>query len=323
MAPLERVARAALLAGLVLLAACSGGGKGGDPVGGGPHGPIAPCGAPAPGLLAYASRATGAFDIRVARLDGTCDVAITADDASDVAPSFSLAAGAVVFATQRDGKLRAVVYELRDGTERVLDTGDVSVANPAVSPDGRTLMFEGRVALGSSALYVIPLAGGTATRLVDPAGANDAAPAWSPDGATIYFASDRTGVFEIWKVGANGAGAAQVSTDTTAAVRCAADVACEVVGRPAVSPDGLSIAFARATATGTRVVIRTLATGAERVLADADDSSPAFDPAGGRIAVTSYEPGNPDVLVRNVADGSVAHQVTTDAATDGAPAYAR
>jgi Tol biopolymer transport system component len=96
-----------------------------------------------------------------------------------------------------------------------------------------------------------------------------------------------------------------------------------VLGKAAVSPDGLEIAFARTATPISRVVVRTLATGSERILAPQDDSEPSFDPRGGAVAVTSYEPGEPEVLRRSLTDGSVLRRLTESPFTDGAASYAR
>jgi Tol biopolymer transport system component len=308
---------------LLVAAACGGGARP-------PDDPLPPfvelgCGEPASAFVAYVSRATGSADIRVAapdHLPRPCDVELTADAATDLAPSLSAAAHAVVFATVRDGGQRLVVHDLLTHAERVLDTGDLAAANPAFSPDGASIAFEGHVAGGNAQLHLVPLAGG-APRPVLEGASTDAGPAWSPDGARLFFTSNRSGRFQIWRVNADGTGAEQVSTDATAAVRCGAG-ACGVLGKPAVAPDGASIAFTRATAAqGSRVVIRDLATGAERVLADADDSEPTFDPTGGRIAVTSFAYGNPDVVIRDVADGAVLRRLTQAPEPEGAAAWAR
>jgi Tol biopolymer transport system component len=100
-----------------------------------------------------------------------------------------------------------------------------------------------------------------------------------------------------------------------------------ILGKAAVSPDGLEIAFARTASPFSRLVVRTLAaglaTGAERILAPQDDSEPSFDPNGGTLAVTSYELGEPEVLLRSVVDGSVLRRLTESPFTDSAASYAR
>ena len=64
--------------------------------------------------------------------------------------------------------------------------------NIDVHPDGGSLIFD---LLGD--LYVIPMAGGEATRLTSGA-AHDFQPRFSPDGSQVLFTSDRGGIFSVW-----------------------------------------------------------------------------------------------------------------------------
>ena len=69
---------------------------------------------------------------------------------------------------------------------------------PAISPDGRTLVFTYK-----GDLYTVPSAGGTAVPLTSHA-ANDVMPVWSRDGRRIAFASDRNGNYDVYVVGVGG-----------------------------------------------------------------------------------------------------------------------
>lgn len=73
---------------------------------------------------------------------------------------------------------------------------------PALSPDGRTIVFTYK-----GDLYRVPATGGPATVLTTHA-AQDYMPVWSRDGKQIAFASDRYGNFDIFVMSAEG-GAAQ------------------------------------------------------------------------------------------------------------------
>lgn len=67
-----------------------------------------------------------------------------------------------------------------------------------VSPDGSTLVFD---LLGD--LYTLPIAGGTATRIVGGTSI-DGQPRFSPDGQSLVFTSDRNGADGTWIANADG-----------------------------------------------------------------------------------------------------------------------
>lgn len=69
---------------------------------------------------------------------------------------------------------------------------------PAISPDGRTIVFVYR-----GDLYRVPAAGGEATS-VTAHPAHDVMPVWSHDGKALAFASDRHGNFDLYVMPAAG-----------------------------------------------------------------------------------------------------------------------
>ncbi|HRQ75494.1 MAG TPA: S41 family peptidase [Phycisphaerales bacterium] len=69
---------------------------------------------------------------------------------------------------------------------------------PAISPDGKTIVF-----VHGGDLYSVPVGGGRAVPLtLHPA--HEARPVWSPDGSMIAFASDRFGNFDVFVMPATG-----------------------------------------------------------------------------------------------------------------------
>ncbi len=80
--------------------------------------------------------------------------------------------------------------------------------DPALSPDGKTLVFSWR-----NDLWSVPSTGGEATRLTSHPG-RDTSPAFSPDGTQLAFTSDRSGSPQVHVMAAKGGPARQVTFHT-------------------------------------------------------------------------------------------------------------
>jgi Tol biopolymer transport system component len=109
------------------------------------------------------------------------------------------------------GPSKAVSFTTDEGTWLSLD----------VHPDGQRIVFS---LLGD--LYLLPIGGGEAKRLTSGP-AYDVQPRFSPDGRWIAFASDRSGIENLWICDLEGKNARAISTEK--------DV---TVSAPAWSPDG-------------------------------------------------------------------------------------
>lgn len=72
------------------------------------------------------------------------------------------------------------------------------INTPAISPDGKTIVFSYR-----GDLYKVPASGGNAIPLTLHKG-HDMSPVWSKDGKNIAFISDRYGNFDIYLIAAQG-----------------------------------------------------------------------------------------------------------------------
>jgi serine/threonine protein kinase/Tol biopolymer transport system component len=87
--------------------------------------------------------------------------------------------------------------------EKSLTSGTLSNIDPAISPDGRWVVF----ASGSNAksnIYKMSIDGGQSIQLTFIDAAFSASPAWSPDGRQIAFICDQGGTPKVWVVSADG-----------------------------------------------------------------------------------------------------------------------
>ena len=97
-----------------------------------------------------------------------------------------------------------------------------------------------------------------------------------------------------------------------------------VLGRPAVSPDGASLAFARIVdpaAQTTELALFELATSTLRTLSPRDDAEPAFSPDGRYLAYTTLQYGDPEIVLHDLTGVEPLQRLTVNVAVDGMPAF--
>ncbi|MDH3492772.1 MAG: protein kinase [Acidobacteriota bacterium] len=144
--------------------------------------------------------------------------------------------GAVGFAMILLAGLFSISAWLGDGSpsfdsirvSRLTDNGNARSAT--ISPDGKFLAFAS-VRESGTRLLVRQVATGTEVEVVPETKAMYAQPVFSPDGDFIYYVAIRNGVGTLSRVSALGGETKQILTD--------------VDSRPAISPDGRSLAFFR------------------------------------------------------------------------------
>jgi len=90
------------------------------------------------------------------------------------------------------------VADVRTGETRRISAVDATL--PSWSPTGRRIAFFHRFSQQPGGhVWTVPAEGGEFTPLTHGA-ARDWSPAWSPDGRYVYFASDRGGSMNLWRV---------------------------------------------------------------------------------------------------------------------------
>jgi imidazolonepropionase-like amidohydrolase len=169
---------------------------------------------------------------------------------------------------------------------------------PRLSPDGRHIAFMTIHGSGNSHIWLADLATGALEQRTFE-GTRNFMPAWSSAGRRIYFASDRGGDPDIWRMPRDGSGSAEIIYQATGP---------QVPG--SISPDGAWLAFegnVPGESQSRDIGLVPLTGGGEaRVLTDtprAGEWAPSFSPDGRFIAFHAWEGGMAQVYVQEVATG--------------------
>ncbi|AKT36614.1 uncharacterized protein CMC5_007340 [Chondromyces crocatus] len=108
---------------------------------------------------------------------------------------------------------------------------------PRFSPDGKSLAYSVWTAGGYRDIRLVDVMSGEVHQVTRDR-AVDMTPVWAPDGRTLYFASDRTGISNIYAYDVSTAELQQVTNVRTGAFQ------------PAVSPDGKTLVYVGYTSAG-------------------------------------------------------------------------
>ncbi|MBI1761521.1 MAG: serine/threonine-protein kinase [Acidobacteria bacterium] len=121
-------------------------------------------------------------------------------------PAWSPAGNEIVYATgyftdvpnNRSAPPSALhVLNVQTGTTRQLIEGDA--VQPNWSPHGQRIAYWGIHRGGQRDIWTVPAAGGVPVQVTNDGSVNWN-PVWSPDGRYLYFASDRGGSMNLWRV---------------------------------------------------------------------------------------------------------------------------
>jgi Tol biopolymer transport system component/DNA-binding winged helix-turn-helix (wHTH) protein len=192
--------------------------------------------------------------------------------------------------------------------------GSLGDSNPAVSPNGRLIVFSRMNRSNAGGLFLLELTDdleprGEPVQLTsDPKGYRD--PVWTPDGEEIIFASD--GI--LWRMRVSGGSATR------------AELLPLVGGRaccPAISPDGRHLAYSQVRGQDDIMRIELSGPGkaagipARLISSTRSEMWPEYSPDGGRIAFVSDRSGTFEVWTCDSA-GSSLLRVASYAGTFGA-----
>ncbi len=239
-------------------------------------------------------------------------------------PAWSPDGQMVLFATERiihpfgRGTSYLWTAHLRTGVTTQITQSDG--VQPSWSPNGRRIAFWRVQDGGQRDILTIPAEGGDPLPVTDDA-ATDWNPVWAPDGEYLYFASDRAGAMNLWRV--------RIDQSTGEVLDRAEAITSGVAGwsqHLSLSGDGKRIVFdAMVNTTNIQRVPFDPATGsiAGEPSAVTSGSSPVQNPQvspDGRLLVMT-SPGVQEDIILLGTDGSNRLHLTNDLFKDRTPAW--
>jgi hypothetical protein len=221
------------------------------------------------------------------------------------------------------GKWDLVVYELGSHNQTALRTDDVDLTHPTWSPDGQYIACSLRRGSSLDVRVETPPEVGAYLWLTHTDGVDESYPSYSPDSRHVLYARTRaSGLYDIFLRTCYGYGQMPLTQHTGPS-----DLSNRV--EPAMSPDGLRIAYTRLfrdakgvpdaygriylmDADGTNPTVL----GQDPPALDVDDRHPTWSWDGREIAFSKrIGNGPPGIWVMN-ADGSGAHMITNGGDTE-------
>lgn len=222
---------------------------------------------------------------------------LTSNDFRDDEPH--VAAGRLVFISDRDGNPEVYFGDIRATAVRRLTTHTATDGEPALTPGGDRIAFVS-MRSGTPRLWTMDTLGGSLEALGTGSATfyPERAPTWSPQGDRIAFTSARTGTSQVFVVDATGGVAVQLTSEAGGAFD------------PSWSPSGTHIVYA--TSAGTPRLRSVAVNGGEAtdyaVLAD----TALGEPSCGRyfcVAVRGAYGGEGDLVAYAAPRGSAAGTV--------------
>jgi Tol biopolymer transport system component/predicted Ser/Thr protein kinase len=178
-------------------------------------------------------RANQEIDIYRLPFGGGSPTPVLASAFADVFPKHSPDGRRIAFQSGRAGggaQDQAIWLADVDGSNatRLTRGPGVLQGSPSWSPDGQWVAFDAGSEITQVAIWAIRT-DGSGLRQVTRGPGRGVLPSWSRDGRFIYFASNRTGRVEVWRVAVEGGTEEQLTTEGGAC--------------PAESPDGRTLYY--------------------------------------------------------------------------------
>lgn len=184
-------------------------------------------------LLAFSrSKTVSVSDIYVQAVKTGSARRLTFDDSGIDGITWGHNGREVIFSSERSGAPELWRLPISGGVTQPIYVGSQNVLQPAISPDGHRLAIVEDVT--NENIWRIPVhadQNNRVTKLVSSSRRNDS-PRYSPDGKHLAFASERTGIWQIWVSNADGTNPIQITNFKAG-----------LTGSPNWSPDSRNIVF--------------------------------------------------------------------------------
>ena len=238
-------------------------------------------------------------------------------------PAWSPDGQQIAFATEeitepatRLGDSVLYVVAIAGGTPRKVADGDA--VQPSFSPSGERIVYWSNTG-GQRDIFTVPAAGGTRVAITNDS-AIDWSPVWSRDGRFIYFASDRGGAMNLWRIPVDQASGTPAGPPeaVTAGVQASA-------GLPRFSRDGSRLVFRSRVASVNPVAIpfdsATLKAGTPAMIDTQNNVRVPSDvsPDGKQVVYFSIGERQEDIFIGS--PGGPIRRLTDDAQRDRGPVF--
>jgi TolB protein len=232
------------------------------------------------------------YQLVVAGSDGEDPSTVVQSVAPLMSPSWSPDGRRLAYVSFENRVPQVFVQDLATGKREIVSDRPGINGAPVWSPDGKRLALTLSSGEGNPDIYVLELATRKLTRItLGPA--IDTEPSWFPDGERIAFTSDRGGAPQVYEVNVRDLRSRRLSFEG------------DWNARPAVAPDGKSLALVTREQGSFRIAALDLGSGTLRTLTDGRlDESPSFAPNGAMILYATEFRGR-GILAAVSTDGRV------------------
>lgn len=255
------------------------------------------------GKILFLSNRSGDREIYLMNRDGTDVTRLTFNNLFERAATWSRDGTKIAFAGRSpDGNFDIYTINANGSALQRLTTDPARDDDPAWTADGSQILYDRGLFTETVSIRIVN-ADGTNDRALDVGPGDNFAPETAPHGDRIVFASDRTGIFDLYTTSLNGGPVRQITSDSGFDFD------------PRWSPTGNDIAFLRDNGTGDNdlYVVHANGTGLHQLTATPSlvEFGPAWAPDGSEILFFSTSGGPTQLYAMSPAGGAPTRLSTT------------